>query len=767
MSDVKADNQGSTPGTEGRMLSRARRQALSHGGKASLPQTQSAKPAVRGHVRPSAPAPVQARVESAARPASPSPVSLSPANSLPAKTADHTDNRSHERRSNEARSNDNGDCTHSAEANTLEAVCALVESEPQALGASASGVRELCRARRQARSSQGKSAQELRNKNGAARRHGQQPNKLSGREAAQARRETLCLNGRGNSPACRPAGRVRATSPAPIKVEQGNTLSGNLITGTQLERTSKVTGIEGGICRAITGTEYIGAEQYGALCASTPAPAPAKVGVGSTSRGQRVTGTELGSSKQVTGDDHGACQSVTGDEYLSSEQFVSFCGTKSTPGPAKVGISTTSTGQRVSGSDVGRSSKVTGDELGACAKLTGSEYYVPDESGSVCQGSGVPHKVSVMSTVRGRPVTGTDLSASKGVTGSEYGACSGVTGAEYAGLQQYQACNRDPVLTPEKVTVMRTWHEQSVSGTSVEHNPKVTGDEYGGCQPISGTEYIGPGQYASSCPADSLSASRDRLAPPSGVAGARMTGVSTTTSNKVTGSARGQAQHLSGSAYSDSAKLVQPATAGLSQHPLARGPVGRGATSQPSTVVERIVARPTTPMQSNFSVMSPARTAQASELNRVTGTASSTQGRITGPVNLAAGLVSGTPEFRYREDSVAPAPVAQAPAPQASAQTTTPPNRVTGGGRESGFAITGAAWQRDGSITGTEGSAATRRNPTQRGDAVQRSDPRSMAMPFPAMKELEHVQVPPSKITGSSGNAASGSAITYSGGARG
>ena len=765
MSDV--NNQGSTPGTEGRMLSRARRQALSHGGKAALPQTQNAKPAVRGHVRPPAPArgaspaPVQARVESAARPASPSPVSLSPANSSPVRASVDTDNRSNERRSNE-----DYDCTHSAEANTLEAVCALVEAEPQALGASASGVRELCRARRQARSSQGKSVQELRSKNGSARRNGQQP-KLTGREAAQARRETLCVNGRGNSPMCRPAGRVRPTSPAPVKVEQGNTLSGNLITGTQVESTSKITGIEGGSCRAITGTEYLGAEHYGALCASTPAPAPAKVGVGSTSRGQRVTGTELGSSKQVTGDDHGACKSVTGNEYLSSEQFESFCGTKSTPGPAKVGVSATSTGQRVSGSDVGRSSKVTGDELGACAKLTGSEYYVPDESGSVCQGTGVPHKVSVMSTVRGRPVTGTDLSASKGITGSEYGACSGVTGAEYAGLQQYQACNRDPVLTPEKVTVMRTWRDQTVSGTALEHSSKVTGDEYGSCQPISGTEYIGPGQYAASCPADSLSASRERLAAPTGAAGSRMTGVSTTTSNKVTGGARGQAQQLSGSTYSDSAQPMQRATAGMSQHPLARGPMGRVSAAAPSAVVER-AARPTTPMQSNFSVMSPARTAQASELNRITGTSSNTQGRITGPVNLAAGLVSGTPEFRYREDSVSTAPMPQASAPQAPVPAIIMPlNRVTGGGRESGFAITGAAWQRDGSITGTEGSAATRRNPTQRGDSAQRGDSRSMAMPFPALKELDQVPVPPSKITGSSGNAASGSTITYSGGARG
>ena len=119
---------------------------------------------------------------------------------------------------------------------------------------------------------------------------------------------------------------------------------------------------------------------------------------------------------------------------------------------------------------------------------------------------------------------------------------------------------------------------------------------------------------------------------------------------------------------------------------------------------------------------------------------------------MAVGLVSGTPEFRYKEDSAV-----AAEQPASAAQT----NRVTGEGREAGFAITGAAWRRDGSTTGTEGVSAARRNPTLRGDQ------RSMAMQIQTMKEREHVQAPPSKITGSSGNAASGSTITYSGGARG
>jgi hypothetical protein len=42
-----------------------------------------------------------------------------------------------------------------------------------------------------------------------------------------------------------------------------------------------------------------------------------------------------------------------------------------------------------------------------------------------------------------------------------------------------------------------------------------------------------------------------------------------------------------------------------------------------------------------------------------------------------------------------------------------------------------------------------------------------MAMQVPALKDREHLQVPLSKVTGSSGSSATGSTITYSGGARG
>ncbi|MBU6994842.1 CsoS2 family carboxysome shell protein [Ferrovum myxofaciens] len=663
MSDSKAENKGFAPnGASGRMLSRARRQAMSQSGKASLGQVRKAVPTI---------APV--RVQS---------VESSAPQSEPLKNDSHA-------------SSDCG-CMHAVEQKTLDAVCALVEAEPPTtLGLTSSRVRQLCQERRRALSSQGKAAMKSAGMNAAATRH-VSSNKtvgavgLSGRAAARARREEMCVNGRGNDPACRPSGRVR--SPAvPVKVEIGTTLSGNLVTGTQVERSSKVTGVESGSCRGITGTEYIGAEQYGKLCASVPPAPPAKVSVSNTSRNQRVSGVELGRSARVTGDEHGACKAVTGTEYLGAEQFESFCATKPVSTPAKVGVAITRAGLNVSGTEVGRSVKVTGDESGACnSKLTGSQY-AQDLSVSMCQGSGVPHKVSVMSTVRDQPI----------------------------------------------------------SGTMMEHNPKVTGDEYGGCQPISGTEYMGPDQYTAFCDADRQAASRALMASRGARAGIALSGTLVESGGRMTGAERGESQVLSGTPYSGPYQRVSQRGINSNPHPLTFGPanVSYEAESAPQAVTE----------QSSFSIVTPARKAQDSRLSRITGNISGAQGRITGPVNLAAGLVSGTPEFRYRDDAYGVALIAMEQPQVPEAQR----SRLTGDGREGGFAITGAGWRRNESITGTEGTSATRRNPTLRGNQ------RSMAMQVPAIKDREHLQVPPSKVTGSSGNAATGSTITYSGGARG
>ena len=632
----------------------------------------------------------------------------------------------------------------------IEAVCAIVDDQPTAVvGPIASIVRKLCQERRRALSSQGKTALKSSFVDGLpAGSNGGKSGAmggLSGRDAARARREVLCQQGRGDDPACRPAGRVRPKPAAPVKVETGTTLRGAGVTGTQVERSGKVTGNEPGSCRAITGTEYIGAEQYGELCATVPEPAPAKVSISNTSRGQRVSGTEVGRSVKVTGDEYGACKTVTGTEYLSADKFESFCSTKPVPTPAKVNVVTTEAGQGVTGIEIGRNAKVTGDEAGACSKLTGSQYVQTDLPASLC-GSGAPRKVSVMSTVKERTVTGTEVGHSVKVTGDEHGACTTVTGTEYAGLAQYQACNREPVPAPEKVGVMRTWHGQPVSGTSVEHGSKVTGDEYGGCQPVSGTEYIGPDQYTAFCAAEHQAASRALMASRGAQASAAPSGTNVDSGSKVTGAERGEGLVLSGTPYAGSHQRVSQRGMNSNPHPLARAPFD--APRQPVEVPSA------TRVQGDFSIDTPARSAQDKSLNRITGTAYGAIGRITGPVNLAAGLVSGTPEFRYRDEAVGTVSEAMGQLVEAAR------SRLTGDGREGGFAITGAAWRRNESVTGTEG-ASTRRNPTLRGGQ------RNVVMGAAQNKDRERPEIPASKITGSSGNDAKGSAITYSGGARG
>ena len=562
-----------------------------------------------------------------------------------------------------------------------------------------------------------------------------------GRVVAQKRRTERCQEGRGDAPTCRPTGRMRERDAVPPKVRVGTTLQGTLVTGTHVDPTVKVTGHEAGTCRVITGTEYAGAEQYSQLCDAVPVPGAPKVSVGSTSRGQRVTGTEVGRSPRVTGDEHGSCTAVTGTEYLGADKVRAFCGTAPEPSPARWTVSDTVNGQAVTGTEVGRSPKVTGDEAGACEKLTGTQYVSSSLPESLC-GAGAPRKVSVMSTARERTLTGTEVGRSPKVTGDEAGACTSVSGTEYVGLEQYQACNRPSVPAPEKVRVMRTWQGRTVSGSTVEQRENVTGDEYGACQPVSGDEYVGPDQYGQYCAPREFQDSQARMRT-RGLGFSRApSGTPVAADGNVTGSGRGESLVVSGTPY---------AAGGQGQPLRLRGRLagpGPAPPPPPATV-------PSEPAGA-FIVSSPAAEVRDRPMTRVTGTAYG-GARITGPVDRAGGLVSGTPEFRYREENPSPA------ASYVPAEPEVPDrgrSRLTGDGRELGFAITGAAWRPSKAVTGTEGASA-RRNPTLRGT------PRDFGSGAMQNKAVERAEVPVSKITGGSGNYSAGSLITYSGGARG
>lgn len=569
--------------------------------------------------------------------------------------------------------------------------------------------------------------------------------------AVRQRRIKQSQRGRGDAPPCRPCGRIK---PEPSKVEIGTTLAGGTVTGNQVERTTRVTGNEAGTCRTVTGTEYVGAEQFGEFCGTLPEPAPAKVGLTSTSRGRRVTGTEVGRSSKVTGDESGTCKRVTGTEYLAAEQPGEFCGTAPEPRPEKSVMGMTAARNAVSGSDLARTTKVTGGESGASRNITGSAYADALVRPSA-EGNG-PKKVATRRTSNGAMVSGTLPGRSPKLSGDEPGACARVTGSDYVNTEEFVSfCRAEPYQSPAKVGVSRTLQGLDVSGTQVGRSAHVTGDEHGACKPVTGTAYIGADQYAEFCAARTAAEAinRARLG-----RSADLTGIQPGPDDKMTGNERGTCQPVSGTPYLGESQVA----AACGRPPMAqayrsRGPEGSQA---PAAITGNAMdAGQGGNRTGDFSVVSPARAAQSSETRRVTGNAYGAGGRITGPLARATGLVSGTPEFRYRDETAA---VAIPAAPQPAAEAETAPDRITGAGGERH--ITGDAWDRGNRVTGTEGPAS-RRNPTLRGD------PRGNGMSARAFRDRD-VETPAptpsaSRITGSSGNSSAGAAITVSGGARG
>jgi len=165
--------------------------------------------------------------------------------------------------------------------------------------------RALVLARRDALSKRGKSANTSSGTTTASLARQGNPD-LTTRELAQKVRELKCKvgsAGSSRSSGSRPSGpnrngaKLAAAAEASLKVGVSETLSGQIVTGTQANRSVKTTGNEAATCRTITGTEYLGSEVFQTFCQSDAASRqPAKVRVTATSHGNRVTGNEVGRS---------------------------------------------------------------------------------------------------------------------------------------------------------------------------------------------------------------------------------------------------------------------------------------------------------------------------------------------------------------------------------------------------------------------------------------------------------------------------------------
>ncbi|MFM7642317.1 MAG: CsoS2 family carboxysome shell protein [Cyanobium sp.] len=616
--------------------------------------------------------------------------------------------------------------------------------------------RALVLARREALSKRGKSASTPTSTTAASVARQVNPD-LSSRELAQKVRELKCKVGSAGSArngGSRPTGpnrngakeaaKLAAAADAHWKVGLTETSRGQLVTGTQSNRSLATTGNEAGTCRVVTGTEYLGSEVFNTFCQTGPlGTQPAKVAVTATSHGNRVTGNQVGRSEKVTGDEPGTCKLVTGTEYLSANQSQAYCGVNPST-PRKVGRTTTVAGQPVSGVLVGRSEKVTGDEPGSGRQLTGDQY-VTDQAQV---GGRAPQKVGAFQTLRGTGITGTTVGRSGRVTGDEPGSCRNVTGDEYIGSEQYDSfCGVRPAPEAPKVGFSVTPRSQVVSGTRTGRSEKVTGDEPGTCKIVTGTPYAGMEEAGNWCSTKQVQNIRQRTPVRMGTV---MSGIQPGIGGVMTGAERGACEAISGTPYVGPDQLASACGTD------AALPVD---FPQPLT---------SAPWQ-EFSVQSPAREAQIQRetTGAVTGSTYEHGGRITGPFDMAAGKVTGTEQFRFdrrsRDQARGPltpaSPIAAAAEATASSPGERPPSRITGEGLSGGLTITGDDWNRGRHVTGTEGPSARRRNPS-------RSGPTS-AMPSFQAKRNEAIPEPVSKITGSSGNTASGSLITVSGGARG
>ena len=781
-----------------------------------------------------------------------------------------------------------------ASSETLDSLCEIVESTPQETGSVPSTVRDFCRQRRSILSTKGKQGtpagarrptRPTRQRRRSTQQRDVAPERSVDNEASRTVIEDpstakvvdgVCEIIESN-PSCRPTGRVRPGSrTAPAKVEMGTTLSGQTVTGTQVEQTEKVTGAESGVCRSVTGTEYLGAEQFEKFCPGTPSPAAAKVAVSETSHGQKVTGTNPAGSSKVTGDEAGHCKSVTGSEYLGVEYFDSFCGSRginATPEkvatghsgknlritgvdeardslvtgsdygaglsitgteytstisakaaaepPAKVLVSHTVAGTPVSGGDaprkvtitgddqdlrrrvtgteyisserfqtvcgtvpegavakvgvdvsrggmnitgnlVNRSEKVTGNEPGACQRVTGSQYGDAARDGLCSQRS---DKVQEMHTSRGRLLTGTEATPSPKSTGDVQGRCADVTGTEYVSREQFeQSCPQVPSPgTSRADATSRTWNDQIVSGTQTGHSDKITGDERGLCRTVTGSSYEGREQVSEFCPAPAVREAEQRLRHQDGASATPVSGMTPAVDERMAGGfQRGVCQNLTGTPYQgageralcDAPSVERRPARGV--HPIARPPADQALLR--SAEAPDSMEAPS--RKGGFSVVSPARAAwRQRESNPVHASVYARGSSITGVVNKAEGVISGTPEFRHLREMGVPAgsaPVA------AQADEAVPRGRITGEGRETGAPITGDDWSRSGLVTGTEGMFSAKRNQTQQGRPVERRD-----VGAHALKDRERPEKKISRVTGSSGGTSSEAVVTLSGGASG
>ena len=280
----------------------------------------------------------------------------------------------------------------------------------------------------------------------------------------------------------------------PSKISHSKTLDGQNVSGSLPGRSSLVTGDESGSGHQLTGDQYLGAD-----------PLPdgksfEKVGAYNTLNGNLVTGTGVGRSERMTGNESGSCKNITGDEYIGSQQYETFCGNKPAPEARKVGLSKSQNNNFISGTMTGRSNHVTGDEPGTCKNVTGTPYAGVEQLENNCdpninnelRGKG---KVYLGSSSNAR-LTGKQPGIGGQLTGAAKGACLNPTGTPYVGGDQLSSnCNShgsNQSYANNEKEKHNTWNDFSVNSPSRDRYSEKTRDSVTGNQYESGANITGP-----------------------------------------------------------------------------------------------------------------------------------------------------------------------------------------------------------------------------------------------------------------------------------
>ncbi|MDZ7661690.1 CsoS2 family carboxysome shell protein [Thiohalophilus sp.] len=118
----------------------------------------------------------------------------------------------------------------------------------------------------------------------------------------------------------------KAPKPQDQKVGFTQTFHGRSVSGTLTGRSTRMTGDEPGTCKSVTGTPYAGLEQYSNYCKPEETSlASARYRQQRSTPGSVMTGIQPGLNGHLTGADKGLCEPVSGTPYVGADQYAEAC----------------------------------------------------------------------------------------------------------------------------------------------------------------------------------------------------------------------------------------------------------------------------------------------------------------------------------------------------------------------------------------------------------------------------------------------------------